>query len=319
MTGFRHQAVLYDSVDGLASAVTPSLREALSRADPVVVIMNRDNAELMRAALQRSGLGELAEQLEWLDSSPWERRLGERFDAVLTLLADRSAEGRPGRIVHDQAPGEGLPGTLREYLRYEAITNVAFAGFATPLLCLWDRRRHSAASLESVCRTHPQLIEDGGAVDSPRYVDPEDYLAEGDRTLQLLPPGMAEIHYELAALTALSGLRSSLQRWARGWGMTREAGEDLAMAVHEVAVNAIEYGVAPAEATAWREPAGLVCEVSDAGTGPSGPLAGYMRPPTGQTRGRGLWLARRLADLVEVSKYPPGNRVRLHFEHHPLG
>lgn len=319
MTGFHHQAVLYDSVDELASAVTPSLREALSRADPVVVIMDRDNAELMHAALQRSGLGELAQQLEWLEYSPWERRLGERFDAILTFLAARSAEGRPGRIVHDQAPGEDFPATLREYLRYEAVTNIAFADFGAPVLCLWDRRRYSAAALESVCRTHPQLIEDGGAVDSPRYTDPEHYLAEGDRTLQLVPPGMAEIRQELAALTALGGLRRSLQRWARGWGMAPEASEDLAMAVHEVAVNAIEHGVAPAEAMAWREPAGLVCEVSDAGTGLSGPLAGYLRPPTGQSRGRGLWLARRLADLVEVSKYPPGHRVRLHFEHHPLG
>lgn len=313
MTGhFRHQALLYDSVDGLASAMTPSLQDALSQRDPVVVIMNRDSAEVLGAAL-----GELTQQLEWLDSSPWQRRMGARFDAVLTFLADRSAQGRPARIVHDQAPGEDLPDMLREYLRYEAITNIAFAEFRTPLLCLWDRRRYSATALEAVCRTHPELIEDGGAIRSRRYTEPEGYLAEGDRTLRLEQPEMTEIRQELAALTALAGLRRSLQQWARGWGMGREASEDLTMAVHEVAVNAIEYGRAPAEAVAWREPEGLVCEVSDSGTGPVEALTGYLRPPVSQSPGRGLWLARQLADLVEVSTHPPGTRIRLHFEHQP--
>lgn len=313
MTGhFRHQAVLYDSVEGLASAVTPSLRDALSQHDPVVMIMNRANAELLGAAL-----GELTQQLEWLDSSPWQRRMGARFDAAVTFLSDRSAEGRPARIVHDQAPGEELPATLREYLRYEALTNIAFAGFGTPVLCLWDRRRYSASAIESVCRTHPELIRDGGAIRSSGYAEPEDYLAEGDRTLQLVAPEMTEIAHELTALTALAGLRRSLQRWARGWGMGREASEDLAMAVHEVAANAVEYGRPPAEAVAWRESAGLVCEVRDGGTGPRAALAGYLRPPAGQSHGRGLWLARRLADLVEVSTKPPGTRIRLHFEHQP--
>lgn len=313
MTGhFRHQALLYDSIDGLASVVTPSLRVALSQRDPVVVIMNRDNAEVLGAAL-----GELAQQLEWLDSSPWQRRMGARFDAVLTFLADRSAEGRPARIVYDRAPGEDLPGTLREYLRYEAVTNIAFGEFRTPVLCLWDRRRYSASALESVYRTHPELIEDGGAVRSPRYTEPEAYLAEGDRTLQLELPEMTEMRHGLPALTALADLRRALQQWARGWGMGREASEDLAMGVHEVAVNAIEYGRTPAEAVAWREPEGLVCEVSDGGTGPPEALSGYLRPPVGQSRGRGLWLARRLADLVEVSTHPPWTRIRLHFEHQP--
>ncbi len=312
MNDFRHQAVLYDSVDGLASAVTPALHHALSRRDPVIVIMNGDNAELMATAL-----GDLATQLEWLDSSPWERRMGARFDAVLTFLADRAAQGRPARIVHDQAPGEDLPDTLREYLRYEAVTNIAFDSFRTPVLCLWDRRRYSARALEAVCRTHPELIQEGRAVRSPRYTEPEDYLAEGNRTLQLVAPEMTEIAHELQALTALSGLRRSLQQWARGWGMGREASEDLAMAVHEVAANAIEHGRAPADAVAWREPEGLVCEVRDRGTGPPEALTGYLRPAAGQSRGRGLWLARRLADLVEMSTQPPEIRIRLHFTHHP--
>lgn len=313
MTGdFRHQAVLYGSVDELASAVTPSLRVSLSRQDPVFVIMNQANADVMRAAL-----GELAQHLEWVDSSPWQRQLGARFDAVLTFLADRAAQGRPARVVHDQAPGEDLPSELREYLRYESLTNVAFATFRTPVLCLWDRRRYSEGALEAVCRTHPELIEDGRAVSSSRFTEPASYLAEGDRTLRLEPPDMAEIRYPLQAVTALAGLRRSLQQWAGGWGLGLEASEDLASAVHEVATNAIEYGLPPAETLGWREPSGLVCEVRDGGAGLRDSLTGYLRPPAGRSRGWGLWLARRLADLVEVSTQQPGTRVRLHFTHHP--
>ncbi|MQA15177.1 MAG: hypothetical protein GEV09_13700 [Pseudonocardiaceae bacterium] len=311
--GFRHQAVLYGSVDELATAVTPLLHDTLSLRDStVLVVTSSANAEAMRGEL-----GELADHLEWLDPASGNSSPAVRFDTLLRSLADRSDGNRRAHIVHEEAPGEDYPGKLREYLRYEAVTNVVFAAFRTPVLCLWDRRRYSQGVLDAVRRTHPELVQDGHPARSPSYAEPEHYLAESARTLELASPEMTEVWHELTALTALAGLRQSLQHWARGWGMGAEPSEDLVTAAHEVAANGLEHGAAPVWVRAWREREGLVCEVGDGGSGPIDPLAGYRRPAAGQARGRGLWLARQLADLVEVSTHPPGTRIRLHFAHRP--
>ena len=55
----------------------------------------------------------------------------------------------------------------------------------------------------------------------------------------------------------------------------------------------------------------LVCEVCDAGH-ISDPLAGRRRPTADATNGRGLWIANRLADLVQVRSTVAGTIVRVH-------
>jgi hypothetical protein len=43
------------------------------------------------------------------------------------------------------------------------------------------------------------------------------------------------------------------------------------------------------------------------------PLAGRVRPPPGADRGRGLWLANQLSDLVQIRATPEGTAVRVRF------
>jgi anti-sigma regulatory factor (Ser/Thr protein kinase) len=56
----------------------------------------------------------------------------------------------------------------------------------------------------------------------------------------------------------------------------------------------------------------MVCEVSDTGAGLRDPLAGHLPAGRSTARGRGLWLARQLCDLLEVHSDPAGTTVRLH-------
>ena len=45
---------------------------------------------------------------------------------------------------------------------------------------------------------------------------------------------------------------------------------------------------------------------------PWAPLAGRIEPQTRHTRGRGLWLANQLCDLIQIRSVPEGTQARAH-------
>ena len=65
----------------------------------------------------------------------------------------------------------------------------------------------------------------------------------------------------------------------------------------------------------WRTTQGVVCDVTDRGTGLTDPLAGYTPPDPLQLLegGVGLWMTRRLCDDVTTGRTPTGFTVRLTF------
>jgi len=62
---------------------------------------------------------------------------------------------------------------------------------------------------------------------------------------------------------------------------------------------------------AWQDSRAVVLEVSDAGV-IEDPLVGRVRADAWSESGRGLWMANRLCDLVQVRSSDNGTRVRLH-------
>jgi anti-sigma regulatory factor (Ser/Thr protein kinase) len=94
-------------------------------------------------------------------------------------------------------------------------------------------------------------------------------------------------------------------------GFTTQPISDLVLAVNEVAANSIVHGGGSGTLRVWRDGGVLVCEVSDRGHR-ADPLADRRRPAPGQDRGRGLWLANQLCDLVQVRSVASGTTVRLH-------
>ena len=93
--------------------------------------------------------------------------------------------------------------------------------------------------------------------------------------------------------------------------LPQERADELALAVNEIATNAIVHGRPPTTLRVWRQKGEIVCEVADAGKGIKDPLAGHLRPPAEAPGGRGLWLARLLCDAVEI-RNGVGCTVTLH-------
>jgi serine/threonine-protein kinase RsbW len=71
--------------------------------------------------------------------------------------------------------------------------------------------------------------------------------------------------------------------------------EDVVLVVHELATNVVRHGGGSGRLRLWRDGRHIVCQVSDSGPG-LGPVGDEL-PGPGTPGGRGLWIARRLADV----------------------
>ena len=86
------------------------------------------------------------------------------------------------------------------------------------------------------------------------------------------------------------------------------------VAVNELMTNAVRPGGGRGEVRLWLEGEELRCEVSDEGTGiPGGHVNGHNRPQPGTLGGWGLWLARQIADGVDIDTGSGGTKVRLRY------
>lgn len=91
-------------------------------------------------------------------------------------------------------------------------------------------------------------------------------------------------------------------------GKTRT--DDLVLVVNELATNSVRHGGGEGTLRMWTDADVLVCEIHDAGH-IMDPEAGRTPPTPDQPSGRGLWVVRRLADLVQIDSSPMGTVVRV--------
>jgi anti-sigma regulatory factor (Ser/Thr protein kinase) len=102
------------------------------------------------------------------------------------------------------------------------------------------------------------------------------------------------------SLADLGRIRHTVRSAAVASGFSRSRADDLALAVDEVACNAIVHGRPPARLKVWEGDGELICEVSDAGDGIEDVRAGQLTPAPEGPAGRGLWLSRLICDAVEI-------------------
>jgi anti-sigma regulatory factor (Ser/Thr protein kinase) len=132
----------------------------------------------------------------------------------------------------------------------------------------------------------------------------------GDETIeQELPAPPAERYEAEFGPDDLARLRDVVADQATVCGLAGR-GEDLVLAVHELAANSVRHGGGFGTLRVWRDGSALVCEVSDRGW-ITDPLAGRRRPGLEQLGGRGLWLVNQLCDAVELRSSPAGTVVRV--------
>ncbi|GAA5199354.1 hypothetical protein GCM10023322_74820 [Rugosimonospora acidiphila] len=110
--------------------------------------------------------------------------------------------------------------------------------------------------------------------------------------------------------TDLVRLRQHIADVTTRAGLDPGRAAELALAVNEVASNAIEHGDGMVSVTVRLAGTRVVVEVRDGGPGiPAGTTAD--RPEPDAERGRGLWLVGQLCDEVDVESDAGGTRVRL--------
>jgi anti-sigma regulatory factor (Ser/Thr protein kinase) len=301
--GFRHDAVLYDSVDELADIAAPFLLEGLAAGDGAVIAASPKATAALREAVGNHPLVLVLERHALYRA---------RTPTAIKTFRGLAEQARPGRRV--RVVGEVDFGTTDadwvEWQRYEAVINAAFASSPLWGVCAFSPDLPEPL-LTTARHTHPQLLSGAGRVPNAEYVDPAAYLAGlpvPDEPLERTPPSLA-----LDDVTDFIGLRHAIRTHLAAVAGPEDLLEDFQLAVDEMASNAVRHGSRPVSLRLWTAPGTLVCSIGDAGAGPSDPFAGYG-PAHGEdlsAGGMGLWLARQLCDHVALRRDERGSSVRL--------
>jgi anti-sigma regulatory factor (Ser/Thr protein kinase) len=118
----------------------------------------------------------------------------------------------------------------------------------------------------------------------------------------------------------LFALRNAVAAHGASLGLPSARVSDLVLLAHELASNCVRHGgataTAPARLRLWAsaEPPAVVCEVTDDGPGVTDSDK-RGRDPVAPTAGdgRGLWIVRQIADVVEIVAGPSGTRITVTF------
>ena len=298
--GLLHEGCIFDSDDDLLERCVPFIREGLSLSQPVVVFATAASRRLLVGAL-----GPDADRLAAVIASDDAWRGGHRILLFWDqLLAGLTAGGQPCRVVAEPAWLAEAEG--QEWHRFESAVNDFYVDLPCYSLCLHDRRRMADDVLVQVTRTHPVICDGGRPYRSPDYVVPAEYVPAHEPPWSTIPAGVMAV-----AVPGASEGRAAVTATMLQLGLEARL-DDVLVAVTEIVVNSLEAGGRPAVA-AWGTPEGAVVEITDEAGGGIDPLAGYRPPGFVEESGRGLWLARALADDTAVRSGPWGSAVRMWF------
>jgi anti-sigma regulatory factor (Ser/Thr protein kinase) len=299
---FRHEALLYEGIDGFMASTLPFVREGVARREPTLVAVDEHKIALLKEAL-----GDDAGSVQFTEM----RRLGRNPSCIIPawrqFVIDYAGDAVPMRGVGEPIwPGRS-PDELDECHRHESLLNVAFDdGPAWTLVCPYDTAALPPEVVERARGTHPLVGECGHSHRSHAYSDPYADPLGGE-----LPAPAAPVEELPFGLDDLRAVRMLVTAWARSAGLGEARAADAVLAVSELAANSVRYGGGRGVVRSWREPGRFVCEVRDSGR-IGDPLAGRGVPLDETAGGRGLWLVNQLCDLVQIRSGESGSAVRLH-------
>jgi anti-sigma regulatory factor (Ser/Thr protein kinase) len=226
-----------------------------------------------------------------------------------TFLEQQALDGRPVRGIGEPIwPGRD-DAEVGECQRHESLLNIAFDdGQAWRLLCPYDVEALDDRVLAGARESHPFIAEEGVS-----------RASDGHRTIWdgwspfagSLPAPRTEPEELEFTREDLGILRAAVATFAADALSASDRIDDLVLAVDELATNSVCHGGGRGRLRMWTEDATLQCEVSDRGKFVE-PLVGRIQPTPDQSRGRGLWLANQLCDLVQIRSDDAGSVVRMH-------
>jgi anti-sigma regulatory factor (Ser/Thr protein kinase) len=296
-----HEALVYSSDEEFLAGAVPFLLAAVETGERAFAATTPDRIALLETALAGN-----ASEIEFVDANEWFRVPAWSLGAYHRYLHGHDASKRVWLLGEPPWSGRTLDQTL-ELQRCDSILNIAFAGTAASILCVYDSRVVSPAILASARQTHPALTRGDSSVRSPGYVPPAEFTARNRVQVAPAPTATLSLAFSMHELAAV---RRATVSWARGERVSDHMVRELLIAVHEVVSNAVEHGGGTGMARFWTVASEVMCEVFSPGRFDH-PFPGYLPPDTAQERGRGLWIARQICSRVDVESREDGTRVRL--------
>ena len=300
---FRHQGLPYESNESLLGQVTGFLGPALDREEPVLIAAQSDRLSGFRTAFIGSRTH--------IDLAPMEE-VGRNPGRLISIWSDfLDRHGAAGRTVW----GIGEPiyagrdeAEIEESEVYEQLLNGAFTEpeFNIYLGCPFDTASLPQNVLDDLTGSHPFI---GSGVDSRAN---EDFLDNGRPERQLSPALIDNDEFVHFTKEGLGAMRKQLAEDARRFGVEEERIPDLVLAVNEIATNSIRYA-GSGSLGMWQAGERVICEVRDMGF-IEDQLIGLRRPKLTEERGRGIWFAHQLSDLIQMRSKPSGTTVRIIFD-----
>src|SRR5215211_4871030 len=269
--GFRHEAAVYRGDRGFLDVTVDYVREGLAIGAAVVVAVVPPRIELLRSAL-----GPAAERVRFVNMA----RSGRNPARVIPMWREmiEPGSGVPVRGIGEPVWHGRRPAELVEALLHEALLNLAFADAPDLLLrCPYDAEALGEEIVSHANRRHPTVVDRHGQHRGLGYHDAVQAAAEF--TVPLLDTG-AEWQpeaYEFGDMPTVRRLRAMVGERAGELGIDEDRGADLALSVHEIAVNSLRHGGGSGTLRLWFDGVALVCEVADRGHIDQ-PLVGRMRP-----------------------------------------
>ena len=301
-----HEAVLYSEPGELALRLADRLHPALDGGGPVVAVLD----EPTRAEV-RHALGDDARRVEFPDPAAV-HRFPPFTVAMRWARLSRQVRGPDGRATVVGQHVADLPGCGGTYwARLDIGLNVAVAGLPIAVLCPY---RTDHEQLARVHATHPHLLTATGSAPSETYRLPDEAVID----FPAPPPAdlgapAAELPFTLVELPEMRTLVAEVAARA---GVDPGRAADLVLAVNEISSNSIEHGPGHGLLRLWTGADGVTAEVADPGAA-SMPFPGMAAPETTGIRGRGLWLASELCDVMQVWSDAGGTVVRLRMDTEP--
>jgi len=297
--GAQHEALLYSSAADLASQLAPRIESALAAGDPVVAVVDAPS----QAALDIV-LGPAAADIDFQDPTQVHSVPSFTVATRWARLGRRVTEpGRRAMVVGQHI--EGLDCDPGHWARLDIALNVAIDGLPVNVLCPY---RSPGADLPRLHATHPFLFTHRGPQPSPGFRLPHESVIEYPPP----PPvdlGMPDAELDFDA-TGLRPVRRRVAGVADAAGLDLTRVGDLVLAINEIAANSIEHGPGRGRLQLWITDRQLVAEVADPGRMDVS-FPGMVAPSAAGARGRGLWLASELCDVMQVWSNEHGTVFRL--------
>ncbi|HXV93403.1 MAG TPA: ATP-binding protein [Pseudonocardia sp.] len=299
----RHVGAFHTGTADLVRQALPLVTAALARGEPVASALR---PETERALLEAAG----------------------RPPGLITLdppggpdgLSGQTTASRRARELRELAAGAGAVTVVSEHdsrfdgadgrfwTELDAATTVALAELPVDMTCFFPEVPLHLEVLAGAVRNHPLLLAGDGARPNPYFLGPREVLLGRPAPAPLLL-GPPDVRVRFDAWQ-LHEVRASVEHAVAVSGFDPSRAEDVVLAVNEVATNAVEHGAQEADLYIWNRPEGLVCEVHDRGA-LEDPLPGLCPPHPGEARGRGIWIARQLCDVLHVWTDADGTHVRM--------